>query len=323
MAALTGQNRWVTGGIFVGVGLAAWLAAMGTARVIRAQLALPGDAELAALEVGVGAVADAGDDGEDAEGPALKRPTAMRRKPTKTAYVNPITRRNIFDSTAIGATASPPEEVTESGRRSDLKVVLLATLVAEPAEFSSALIAEEKGKDGAVGYGEGDNLLGEATIVRIEARKVIIRRDDGSIEYIAMEEGKGFEKDKGAASGKGKDEEDEESGVTKDGDKFVVDQALVDKILENPEALYTQIRAVPHKGPDGQVDGYRLSGIRRKSVFHQLGIKNGDIVHGVNGKSLNSMSAAMDAFNGLQNDKNFSFDITRRNNKKTFEYEIR
>lgn len=320
MAALTGQNRWVTGGIFVGVGLVAWLSAMGAARVIRAQLALPDDAELTAIEVGAGAVADAGGDEDDGDAPA--RPSASRRKPTKTAYVNPITRRNIFDSTAIGATSTAPEEITESGRKSDLKVVLLATLVAEPAEFSSALIAEEKGKDGAIGYGEGDSLLGEATIVRIESRKVIIRRDDGTIEYISMEDGKKYEKEKGKKGRKGK-AKDDDSGVTKEGDKFIVDQELVDKILENPEQLYTQIRAVPHKGSDGQVDGYRLSGIRRKSVFHKLGIKNGDIVHGVNGKPLTSMSAAMDAFNGLQNDRNFSFDVTRRNNKKTFEYEIR
>ena len=68
--------------------------------------------------------------------------------------------------------------------------------------------------------------------------------------------------------------------------------------MENPEQLYSQIRAVPHKGPDGKVD-YRL-GDPPKSVFHKLGIKNGDIVHGVNGQSLTSMSAAMDAFNGLR-----------------------
>lgn len=316
MAAPSAQSRWIVGGLFVGVAVVAWLAAMGTGRVLRAQLALPDGAELGAVEVG--AMADAA---EDDETPASR--TRLRRKPTKKAYVDPIVKRSIFDSDKVGATGTADVSVLdtgEEGRRSDLKVVLLATIVAEPAEFSSALIAEEKGGDGAVGYGIGDGLLGEATIVRIEPRKVVIRRDDGTVEYIAMEEGKTFEKGGG---GEKKSKKKDDAGVSKDGDTFIVEQALIDQIMENPEQLYSQIRAVPHKGSDGKVDGYRMSGIRRKSVFHKLGIKNGDIVHGVNGQSLTSMSAAMDAFNGLQNEKSFSFELTRRNNRKTQDYEIR
>ena len=323
MAAPGAQGRWIVGGLFLGSAVVAWLAAMGTGRVLRAQLALPDGAVLDAIEV---AAMTAGDDGAPADGTASASPSSRprpRRKPTKKTYVDPIVDRSIFDSSKVGATATSDVAVLdtgEEGRRSDLKVVLLATIVAEPAEFSSALIAEEKGGDGAIGYGVGDALLGEATIVRIEQRKVIIRRDDGAVEFIAMEEGKTFVKDDGNAK---EPKAADDAGVSKDGDKFIVEQALIDQLLENPEQLYSQIRAVPHKGPDGQVDGYRLSGIRRKSVFHKLGIKNGDIVHGVNGQSLTSMSAAMDAFNGLQNDKNFSFELTRRNNRKTQEYEIR
>jgi general secretion pathway protein C len=317
MAAPSAQSRWITGGLFVGVAVVAWLAAMGTGRVLRAQLALPDGAELGAVEVGAMAAG-----GEDDDDPPTSRPR-LRRKPTKKAYVDPIVKRSIFDSNKVGSTGTTDVSMLdtgEEGRRSDLKVVLLATIVAEPAEYSSALIAEEKGGDGAVGYGIGDGLLGEATIVRIEPRKVVIRRDDGTVEYIAMEEGKTFEKGDG---GEKKSKKKDDAGVSKDGDKFIVEQALIDQIMENPEQLYSQIRAVPHKGSDGKVDGYRLSGIRRKSVFHKLGIKNGDIVHGVNGQTLTSMSAAMDAFNGLQNEKSFSFELTRRNNRKTQDYEIR
>ena len=115
-----------------------------------------------------------------------------------------------------------------------------------------------------------------------------------------------------------------EDGISKSGNnKYVVDQEVLDELLKNPEKLYSQIRAVPHKDSDGNVDGYRLSGIRRKSIFYKLGVKNGDIVHGVNGKELNSMSGAMDAFNSLQNARDFSFDITRRRKKQTMEYEVR
>jgi general secretion pathway protein C len=71
------------------------------------------------------------------------------------------------------------------------------------------------------------------------------------------------------------------------------------------------------------VDGYRLSGIRRSSLFRKLGIKNGDVVHSVNGSDLTTMSSALSAFESLQNERNFNFEVTSRKQKKTYEYEVR
>lgn len=317
-------SAWTVAGLLAGVGLAAWLASMGVGRIAAKYLALPEDAVLASLE---GAEPLPVEEPQAGQGPPvplppppLEGPVAEAPAVSKREFVDPILRRNIFDSANVGM-ATTAAEVGDSDRKSDLKVVLLATVVADPAEYSSALIAEEKGKTGALGYGIGDRLLDEAEIVRIEQRKVIIRRDDGTIEYIAMEEGKTYKKE---GEGKAEGEGEGEDGIAKAGDnKFIVDQELVDQFLANPEKLYSKVRAVPHKGTDGEVDGYRLSGIRRNSVFSKLGIKNGDIVHTANGKPLTSMSGALDAFNSLQNDKNFSFEITRRGKRQTFEYEIR
>ena len=92
--------------------------------------------------------------------------------------------------------------------------------------------------------------------------------------------------------------------------------------LSNPEKLYTQIRATEHK-TDGEVDGYRVSGIRRKSVFYKLGVKNGDIIHNVNGMPLTNLNGAMEAYQSLQSSRDFSFEITRRKKKRKMEYEVR
>jgi type II secretion system protein C len=150
---------------------------------------------------------------------------------------------------------------------------------------------------------------------------VVIRRSDGSMEYIAMEEGQSYKKEESSSS---RDGGDEENGIEKTGDnKYTVEQEVIDQIMENPEKLYSQIRVVPHKDKNGDIDGYRVSGVRRKSFFYKLGVKNGDIVHSVNSKPLTSMSSAMDAYNSLAESKSFTFDITRRNQQQTFNYEIR
>ena len=331
----TGRARWTLGGAFFGVALLSWLGSIGAGRIVQSKLALPKGAAVSAIEPAAEPTAPtvAGPLGEApgselaagaAGGPSSRAPTRV----DATALVDAVVRRNIFDSAAVagggegganGADGPTDPSAFDGSRKSDLKVVLLATLVADPASFSSALIAEEKGA-GARGYGEGDDLIGEATVLRIDFRKVYLRRSDGSVEYIAMEDGKSFKKDAAA-----KDEKDDGAGdgITKDGGKIIVDKALIDEITANPEKLYSEIRAVPHKGSDGQVDGYRLSGIRKKSIFSQLGIKNGDIVHTVNGKPLTSMSAAMDAYNSLSGGASFNFEITRRNQRQTQEYEVR
>lgn len=313
-------STWTIAGVLTGVAATSWLAALGVSRVGAGMLALPEGAELRDVVAQVDAPGDT-----DSASPSSS--PARRRTATESSYVSPIVKRSIFDSSLVNAKASTsdaPADV-EGGVPSDLKVVLIATLVADPVEYSSALIAEEKGEDGALGYGIGDDLLGEGKIVKIEQRRVYVERNNGSVEYLSMEGGE-YEKTKGGKKdkkSKKKGEADDE-GIEKAGpNKFIVDQELIDKVMENPEQLYSQIRATPHKGSDGSVDGYRLSGIRRRSLFYKLGIKNGDVVHSVNGTTLNSMSSAMGAYDSLQNDKNFSFEVTRRNKRQTFEYEVR
>ena len=239
---------------------------------------------------------------------------------SKRSLVDPILRRSMFDSSKIGQEATE-EDDGEAGAKTALPLVLLATIVAEPAEYSSCLIAEEKSEDGASGYGIGDTVMDDATVHRIEQKRVVLKRSDGELEYLAMDDAE-FERpvaSKGGKAGKS----GKWDGVEKEGEtKFTIDQETFDKILENPDKLANQIRAVP-KTEDGKVIGYRLSGIKRSSLFRKLGIKNGDVVHAVNGHELTSISSALAAFDSLQSERSFKFDVTSRKKKQTYEYEVR
>ncbi len=295
-------------GIAAGIAVVAALLAVGTNAGLARIVGLPEGAELADLGV---LVADGGDKAASGN----KRPT-RKRTASKRSFVEPIVKRNIFDPDAVGQEVEVGD--SEADRQTDLAVTLLATVVVDPEIRSSALIAEDK-RDGLTrGYGIGDSLLGEGEIVRIEQKRVVIKRTNGDVEYLAMKDDDGKKK----KSKKKKGEDDDE--VSKEGDnKFVVDRSLVEDAVANVEKLATQIRVVPHKGPDGEIDGYRLSAIRRGSLFDKLGVKNGDIVHDVNGHPLTSADGALKAYQALQNDSNFTFEVTRRNKKQTFEYEVR
>ena len=240
------------------------------------------------------------------------------RTPSKSSYTTSITRRNIFDSSQ---TLKPPEVSKSTGEDmtiSDIDAQLMGTIVMKPAESSLAMI-QVRSNSAITPYGIGDQLL-DATVEVIEPEYVWIRRNS-QLEVLQLH---GEKKVAGSANkAKEKSKSDDDSGVSKSGkDKYTVDQAVFDELLQNPEKLYSQIRATEHK-KDGEVDGYRVSGIRRKSIFYKLGIKNGDVIHNVNGMSLTNLNDAMKAFESLQSSRDFNFDITRRRKKRTMEYEVR
>lgn len=305
-------KKWAaTGGVIAAVSLAL---AFGAGRGLAVLLALPDGASVAMADVAE----------PDAGAARRQRSRDSSRALSKNSYLDPIVRRNIFDSAAVGATASVDVDPGIDGRRSSLDVTLLATVVAEPDSYSSALISSGGNRDGTVqGYGIGDDLMGEATIVRIEQKKVVIRRTDGTIEYIDMG-GEGSKLATTSRSSTTSEEDESSEGITKTGEySWEVDESIISGALGNIDSLISQVRATPHKGPDGEIDGFRLSAIRRGSLLQKLGIKNGDVIHGVNGAPLTSATGAMGAFQSMQSERSFSFDVTRRNQKNTFEYTIR
>ena len=280
---------------------------------------LPDGAEVIDPLSGEVTVAAVSAEDDEAVEPANTRGDRVARVGKRT-LIDPIIRRSMFDSSKIGAEAAP-EDDGEAGAKTSLPLVLLATIVAEPAEFSSCLIAEEKSEDGAAGYGIGDTVMDDATVHRIEQKRVVLKRSDGELEYLAMDDAE-FERPVASKGGKAS-KSGKWDGVEKEGEtKFTIDQETFNKILENPDKLANQIRAVP-KTEDGKVIGYRLSGIKRSSLFRKLGIKNGDVVHAVNGHELTSISSALAAFDSLQSERSFKFDVTSRKKKQTYEYEVR
>ncbi len=303
-AAFTKRRLAIAGGIAV----VAVLLALGTSAGLARVVGLPEGAGLADLGVlSAEGVSDAS---------ARGRTPPRKRTASKRSLVEPIVKRNIFDPDAVGQEVAEGDPTAD--RQTDLAVRLLATVVVDPEIRSSALIAEDKRDGDTQGYGIGDILLGEGEIIKIEQKRVVIKRNNGDVEYLAMKDDDGKKKKKRSSK------DDDEGEVTKEGDnKFVVERSLVEDAVSNVEKLATQIRVVPHKGPDGEVDGYRLSAIRRGSLFDKLGVKNGDIVHDVNGHALTSADGALKAYQALQNDSSFTFEVTRRNKKQTFEYEVR
>ena len=255
---------------------------------------------------------------------AVNRDSSSSRPRGKSeqVYLDGILCRNVFDPASI---ANCEERLkakrgggTSSGALSDLPVTLVGTMVARPATYSVAFIREDDKETGS--FGIGDKLL-DATVIAIEEKRVKVRRGNNAEEYISMDDAPEEKRERRTTSNDSTGESEE--GIEKVGEnKFVVSRDLIDKYINDIESISRMGRALLHRGPDGEFDGYRLSAIRRNTIADKLGIRNGDVIHSVNGKPLNSVQSAMEAYQTMMSENNFSFEVTRRGQKTQLDYEV-
>ena len=232
-------KKMMTGAALIAV--VALLLSFGASRlVISPYLALPDDASIEA-------VADEGGDRRSSR-------RASSRAPSKRSLVDPIVKRNIFDKDAQPRTVEPG---SGQGNPTDMPLVLIATVVAGNPSYSSALISEDSRDGAAIGYGVGDEVL-DAKVHSIEQKRVWFERD-GGLEYLAIG---GEEAVKPVSTRGNEDDEDPEDGIRKVGENsWEVDQDVVDKHMQNLEKLAGSVRAVPHRGADGEIDETEVDAI--------------------------------------------------------------
>lgn len=96
----------------------------------------------------------------------------------------------------------------------------------------------------------------------------------------------------------------EEGRYTLDRDPAVLRQGF--------ESFGAVARFVPHKNHDKEVDGYRISGIRPHTLLDSCGVRNGDVLMAIDGKPLNSISATMEVYQGLEGVEQFTMSLVRR-----------
>jgi type II secretion system protein C len=307
---------------FVWSALAAAASALATNGAIYRSLS-PSGAEDAALgeDASEGGVAP----GDATSGAGAASTAAVAQ--TLDAYLSTILGRNLFDPKAVGQKSDgAPAGGGDASTPTGLDLVLTGTMVAEPAAGSVAFLKRSNDAS-SQGYGVGQTVKGfEAVVLEVEATRVKVRHNGNEV-WLAVGDKttKPPEAPEGDAAPAGDGAIAGIEAVSET--EFNVTKAVVDENLANLDGLSKLGRALLHRGADGEYDGYRLSAIRRGSVAEQLGIRNGDIIHAVNGTKLSSVQAAMEAFQamsgGLAPGGALQFEVTRRGSPVTLKYNVK
>ncbi|MCB9527092.1 MAG: type II secretion system protein GspC [bacterium] len=250
-----------------------------------------------------------------------------------------ITARNLFNANPPDPEEAKAEEPVEPEEpeldpdavpgpddpcdKSDAAVSLLATMVAEPAEWSMAAI-----EDGA---GERLVRIGQELVDRRVMgihRNRLVFANGGRFECVELGERAGGKRPTTRASmpptiASNAANDVIKNGVRKTGaNSYEIDRAMLNDQLDNLEVIARQARVIPHYR-DGKPQGFKIVGVRPNSLYSHIGVRSGDVLKSVNGEEITSPTKALELYEKLKTTDNVTLDVERRGRPTTLEYMIK
>ena len=220
--------------------------------------------------------------------------------------------RSIIDRNIFGSADRTAEEVDaaeiEGLEPTSLKIALLGTVTGNQRHAVAVIEETAKRKQGL--YKVGDSIQ-DATIKMILRGKVILKVEDRD-EILTMEEAAAQKTKKGPLA----------SRPPGKGNIITVSRSDIARSLKNINKLMSEARIRPHfKG--GKPDGLVVSKIKKDSVFAKLGLRNGDIVQGINDKSIKSLDDILGLYKKLKSGSRVQLQLNRKGERKNIDYEFR
>ncbi len=239
-------------------------------------------------------------------GTAYKEPSSTEAESLRplTAY-DPIIERNLFN-TKSGTPRQPESVVFENLQPTSLNLKLLGTVTGDQ-DKAFAVIQNSQGRQQQL-YRTGDTIQ-NATLKMILREKVVLHVN-GKDEILEIEK---VQTKKTRRSSR-------RSGAT-DSRNITVKRSKIKDSVKNINKLMQQARIRPHF-TKGKADGLSLTGIKPNSIFHDMGLKSGDIITSVNGNDIESVEDMLKFYQSLQTAESVNLKLKRRGRMKTIDYDI-
>ncbi len=242
------------------------------------------------------------------------RPKNRQHPPS---YYNPIVERNLFD-TKTTAAAAPQVVNVEGLQQTNLKLKLWGTVTGNKEEAYAVI--EESGQRQQNLYRVGDSVQ-NATVKSILREKIILSVN-GKDEILEIEKA-ASRRSKAAIASKA------DPGARADtgrrplrAQKITLRRSQIETALQDVNQLLSQVNVRPHFN-QGQPDGLMLSRIRPNSLFMRMGLRNGDIISGVDGRNIESVDDALRFYESLKSAENVTLQLKRGGRQRTIKYSIK
>jgi general secretion pathway protein C len=235
------------------------------------------------------------------------------------SHYEPILARDLFKTLKIPQALPDTQALNlENLEQTQLKLKLWGT-VSGAEETAYAVIEDTQQREQDL-YRTGDTIQ-NATIKMILRAKVVLNVN-GKDEVLAMEETQAL---KGSGPGPvarampipqfHREPTDMEQRIS-------LRREMINEAMQDVSKLATEIAIVPHM-ENGQPSGLALTNIKPNSIFRQMGLRNGDILMGVDGSEIRTVEDALRLYESLKQAPNVNVQLKRRGEERVINYNIR
>jgi general secretion pathway protein C len=235
----------------------------------------------------------------------------------------PVLDRDLFDTVKIPQ-APPKEEDLNVAEleETELNLKLWGT-VSGIDERAYAVIEDIQKREQNL-YRTGDTIQ-NATVKKIMREKVVLNRE-GKDEILAMEKleqgGSGRSSSRRASVRSSRASSSASRTPRRRTQRVSLRREMINESMQDISKLMTQIAVRPHM-EDGQAAGLALSNIKPNSIFRRMGLRNGDILQGIDGQEIQTVDDALKLYQNLQNADGVEVQLKRRGQERTINYNIR
>ncbi len=224
-------------------------------------------------------------------------------------HYNPVVKRNLF-KTDVQTSKEIVSIKIEKIKPTGLKLKLWGTVTDEEHRDAKAYaVIEEKGKGKQHLFREGDKIQ-RATIKSILRRKVVLNVD-GRDEMLEMEQMRDDPRSPKAPR----------PTPPKSSANIRLKRSQMDDAVKDVNQLLQQVRIMPHF-QNGKPDGLSFTNIKPNSIFSKMGLRNGDVILGVDDQQIETVDDALDLYERLKSSDQVRLRIKRQGRQKTIEYDI-
>lgn len=228
-----------------------------------------------------------------------------------------ITNRDLFKTKEHAD--KPDDQLGEAEleklKQTSMKLKLFGTVTGVKDNAYAVIEDTQKRKQGL--YRKGDTI--QKAQIKMILRKKVVLSVNGKDEILLMDEDKNKKRKSSPFPEK---QELSEPGGRFDYDESVsIDRERINESLKNINQLMSQVKVRPHF-KDGKPNGLLLSHVRQNSIFKEMGLKNGDIVKGVNGNEIQSVDDALKFYESLKSSSSVEVQIERQGEGLTIGYQI-
>lgn len=225
----------------------------------------------------------------------------------------PILARNLFNERGLIPNLDVGDGIDGPPVRTNLPLTLLGVIVVKDPQKSVASV-DDKGANQVWAVRPGESMGPNIQVQAVEFdRMIFINKSERRREFVELPKDLIVLSRKASPARPG--------GISNEGNHYNIDRKEIDKVMANFNEVLTQARCLPNMEA-GKPAGYRCFQIEKDSIYDKLGMKDDDVICGINGQPVNDPATAFNMLETFKTAPRIELCIKRGNKTMNLVYDI-